>query len=505
MNKSLKSVISSVLVIGALSMSITMTAPVAMAEPDAPSAITYSSGITIQNLNRSASAAIVIDFYDRTTGSVAKSHSDTLTAGASKTYFPLSVIPGFPSSFDGSAVVSSDQMVAAIADLRGDSGGVTSKYFDTTGSFAQGAVQVNLPLVMKANYGLSTFTYVQNAGTAAASIYVNYSNGTSKSATNVQPGAAAKFDQGADADLGVTFVGSAIVTSTQPIVASVMQVAETGAFQVLIGYNGFVDNGSPALTLPLIMGNNYGFYTGVQVQNNGPAATTVYLSYGPNGQGNTMAPVPEAPVVVDAGKSTTILQFNGGQWGEYGTGGNGTTATRYVGSAIVTNTMGYNLSAIVNQVCVGSKTACGVATVASNYTSFLPTAGATTIAAPLIYGNYYGWHTGVQILNVGTGTCTNVTMTFGANQVGAFAPVAETVSNLAPNSSSTILQFGVTGSNTWGTHNPEDATKRYYGNAFITGTGTGCSILGIVNQAGSLAVPVPAGDSLSTYMTFGAE
>ena len=314
--------------------------------------VTYSSGFQIQNLEADQ-ANVSLQFYNQD-GTVAASPSYTIAGNSSRTFFPINDVP---SGFNGSLVASSDKNIRAVANILGSG---PANYFASYNGFQGGSTSVSLPLIMCNNGGFDTFFNVQNAGSAAASITINYTpggdgaSGKSETAT-IQPGAAKTFDQATGsatvncATLQVPsgkFVGSAIVTSnnSQPIVATVMQVNTTG-FKVLMGYDGFTA-GSPTVALPLIMANNSSFYTGLQVQNVGASSTTVTVAYSANNAG------PNNPVnetfTLAAGASKTILQ-NGAPPGN-GSANNWGTIGKYVGGATITSSPNQPLVAIVNQV-----------------------------------------------------------------------------------------------------------------------------------------------------------
>jgi hypothetical protein len=379
-------------------------------------------------------------------------------------------------------VISSDQQIIAIANTLGTYSGNADAYAAATSSFAAGAVAINLPLVMKNNYGYNTWFNVQNTGTADASVTVTFSSGAVQTAT-VKPGAAATFDQSANTQLPATaWVGSATLTSTQPIIATVMQVG-TGTVKTMLGYNGFLE-GAKTISLPLVMANNYGWYTGIQIQNIGTTATNVTVTYSANTAGS-FQPATESCTNLQPGASCTLGQYNSGQWG---TGYD--TTKRYEGSATITNSAAQNLVAIVNQACRGGQAGCSTASMGSAYEGF--TSGATTtISAPLIMANNFNYYTGIQVQNVGTGSC-NLSVAYGANTGGTFTPSTETASNIAVGASAKFLQRG----GQWGTY--PDGSKLYVGGATVTGTGTGCSIIAIVNQIN----PSAAGDQAMTYDGF---
>jgi hypothetical protein len=235
--------------------------------------ISYDSGIQVQNQG-TAEATIVITYYDQD-GNVETTVNDTIAVDSSNTYFP---IDGLSAGFTGSAVISSDQPVVAISNmLLTESGGATYGFGGASyGGFESGSTTASLPLIMKGNYGFSTWFNVQNTGSSDASVTVTYSNGATETAT-VAPGAAKTFVQDDNGDLPDGFVGSATVTSDQPVAASAVQLGPTTVF----AYNGFT-SASTSVVMPLVNANNYGYVTGIQIQNAGDTATDVTVDFTPH-------------------------------------------------------------------------------------------------------------------------------------------------------------------------------------------------------------------------------
>ncbi len=425
-------------------------------------AVTYNSGFQVQNLG-TGTANISIVYYNQD-GTVATTVNDTIAVSSSKTYFPIA--PAAP--FNGSVVISSDQPVVAISNLLGDS----PQYGASTNSFSAGATDVSLPLVMRGNSGFDTWFNVQNAGSADASCNVNYvpgSDGTAAvEAKTIKPGAAQTFDQATNTALGTKFVGSAKISCDQPVVASLMQI-NTSTFKVLMGYNGFT-GGSTTVNLPLVMANNSGYYTGIQIQNVGTATTNVTVSYSANTAG-AFAPANDTCNSLAAGASCTLIQL-GGTWG----------SNQYVGSATVTNSAAQPLVAIVNQVCPGGLPACSSA-VGTASEGFDPSTATSNVSAPLVMANNSGYYTGIQVQNV-SGSAVDVTVTYGPNSAGAFAPSADTTTSLAAGASWTVIQTG----GAW-------TGNSYVGSAQITATGP---IVALVNEIN----PAAAGDQFFTYNGF---
>jgi hypothetical protein len=410
--------------------------------PASAQTVTWTSGFQIQNLSSASPADIVIYYYNQDGSQAISPVSDSIPAMSSKTYFPIAA----PDGFNGSVVVESTEPVVAIANTIGSTD-IANYYWASTESFAAGAQEVSLPLIMRANAGFSTWFNVQNAGATDATVSVEYIPGSSgnvytEPAVVIKPGASHTFAQADLVALGDKFVGSAIVTSDVPVVATVMQV---GA-KTMLGYNSFA-GGSTTVSLPLVMSNNSGFFTGIQVQNVGGTATDITVSFGANIAG-TFAPADET-ATVQPGQSATFLQ-NTGQF----------LVEKYVGSATVTSST-EPIVAIVNQLKPGRGTA---------YDGFDPAAATANVSAPLIQFNPDGgWFTGFQVMNVG-GSPVDIVVDYGANTAGTFSPANETAT-IQPGNSYNSLQNTAS----W------VAGGKYIGSATVTAS-SGGQIVMIVNQ-----------------------
>jgi len=449
-----------------------------------------NSGFQVQNLG-TATANITIVYY-KTDGTEAGRQSDTIPASSSHTYFgsTMQVAAGF----NGSVVISSDQPVVAITNL------VNASLIDSYGGFSGGATALSLPLLQKANFGIDSWIAVQNAGTADATISIAYTKGLSGSAgtiapetATIKPGASASFFQKNKADLvdtaNPTFIGSAKVTSTngQPIVAVVNQETQDG--KQLLSYGGFTSSGSTTVAAPLVVANNFGQFTGIQIQNVGTGAADVTITYSPNTATNTptggslCVGTPTAKVVnITNGSTATVIQGNG-----TGSAFDTQFATcTYVGSATITSAQ--PLVVIVNQILGGS---------GSSYAGVDPTATVASVSAPLIQANNFGTFSGVQVQN--TGADTTVTVTYGPNsatgtpagQSDCPTPTARSQA-IAAGQSFTFIQLGGTGA----AFDSQFASCRYVGSAVISAA-SGGKITAVVNQSvGGLS------DALSTYSAF---
>jgi hypothetical protein len=280
---------------------VALMAPAVMAQG---TGITWSSAYQVQNLD-AAEATVTITYYEQGTTTTYEG-SAMIPGNGSVTIFPFvsnDNVTGGPTTFNGSAVLSSDKPIAAILNTQSSS---TPFYGASTNGFSQGAQSVSLPLIACNNAGYDTWFNIQNVGSADAEVTVNYVPGSSGTAAvdtvTIAPNRAKTFDQFVDSTTGTKdctdlagtdgkFVGGATVTSDQPVVASVMFLG-TGNLKAVQGYNGFT-SGATSVNMPLIMANNSSYYTAIQIQNAGSAAATVMVTYGANTIAGGANPVAE--------------------------------------------------------------------------------------------------------------------------------------------------------------------------------------------------------------------
>ncbi len=422
----------------------------------------YTVGIQIQNLSN-VTANVVMSFYDQAGASVA-SPSVTIAAGSSSTFFPLSAVP---SGFNGSLVVSSDQPVAAIANVIFPDGTGGASY----SSFDAGAATVNLPLIMKNNFGIDTWFNVQNTATSDATVTVAYKPGSCTETRTVKPNSSQTFDQSVNTCLPNGFVGAATVTSGQPIVAIVMQIVRTS--KALLAYNGFT-NAATNPVMPLVTSNYFKSGTGIQLQNTGNTSTNVTVSYTPSAGFPGVACTEQK--TIPAGQSVTYAFPNlpAVCGTKTGTGVTDPINGAFVGSAKVTvNSASMPLVAIVNQITRGTATSAA-------YDGVNPGDATSKVSLPLIMDRNFGIFTGFSVANVGT-LPTNILCTFTGSAVTASA------NNVAPGAALTHVQLNALSSG-------------YVGAANCTATGGDAKIAGIVNELKSGAAATT--DALLVYDGF---
>ena len=432
--------------------------------------VAYDSGFRLLNLDPANPARLTLAFYDRE-GGLPLAVTDTLPAGGDATYFPLEDLGGafmsVPPGFDGSAVVSSDRLLASIVNVVASDGSGDPLAFNASyNGLVSGLPQISLPLLMKDNYGYDTWASVQNLGTAPTDIVLTYSNGATDTAQDVQPGAAARFDQGANAALQFGFVGSAVASSSsdQPLGAAVFEAGRA----TLFAYSG-LEHGSLRPTFPLLNENNSGYVSGLQIQNLGSVASEVTLTFTPSSGWpgtactETRNVGPGASVnfalytftdFVDINPSSLISETC-------------VTGETFIGVANVTgNSAGVELVGILNQLNLG--TGKGAA-----YEGFDPAAPTHRVAFPLVMDRNFGYFTGLNVANAGTALPEGA-ITCDVSGIAASGPVTRTFTSPALNAGDSWVMVNSPGL-------PGEIADGFVGSAVCTGP-AGSRLAGAVNE-----------------------
>lgn len=394
----------------------------------------YTTCFQVQNLDSGSAATISMAYYEQGNATPVANPSDTIAAGGSNTYCPLSAVS---SGFNGSMVISSNVAVSAIANVSADAG--FSAYNASYTGFTDGATTVNLPLLFAGHFGYNTWFNVQNTGSSDATVNVSYSDGTTGGPVTIGAGQSHTFNQANETHTQTLLAGT--ITSDEPVVATVMEVGPNNQ-PMLFGYNGFT-SGSTNPVMPLVQSNNFGFTTGIQVQNTGGTATNVTISYTPSQSGTACTEQKS----IAPGASETFGLTGSCIW----------TQTTFVGSAEVTgNSASQDLVAIVNQQNFGTFKG-------ASYGAFNVADATSTVVMPLIMDLNFGYFTGFNVANVG-GDSTTVNCSFS----GSAVTVNDT---LAAGEAMTAVQFNV-------------LPAGYVGSATCTASGgTDNAIISVVNQS----------------------
>lgn len=429
----------------------------------------YATGLQIQNPTGSTVTAYLS--YYRSDGVVALTNTASIAPYQTHT----SVDQG-PFGFFGSVLVQANAPVRVTTNLLNR----TNQTLASANGIASAASQVNLPLLMRNNYGYSTWFAVQNAQQSAVSVTITYYGSASAlfSTTVTIPGRASRFFyQSSDQSLPNGYVGSARVTANGPVAVTVIQESSTR----LLSYNGFVGNSSSTiLNAPMLLANHYGYNSAIQVQNLGGSWATVTVSYAPNSI-TTQAPNQPAPCTrYPTSRQRSIPSGTSLAIGQNGTEDPQFANCAYVGGARIIADQ--QIVAIVNQVgTIG----------ASAYEAVNPALTSSRVDLPLLQANHFRVNSGVQIQNIGA-SGQWFSFTYGPNT----AQPAQNLDNYQPCTSLPAIQ--------WFFIQPGEAATVmqqsnfpgcvYVGSATVSGP-TGSQVTAIVNQQGGDYM-----DKLSSYI-----
>jgi len=239
----------------------------------------FNTWFSVQNAG-SGDASVTINYSDNTSvGPI------TIKEKASHVFYQATETH---SAKNFSGIVTSNQPV--VAAVIQEDGKILFAY---TG-FADTDATTNplVPLVNSNNGGYRTAIQVQNAGTAATDVTLTFTPlgggaGCTEKHT-ISPGSSANYafaafengDPGSNCTPKAKFVGSASVTANtgnQPLVAIINQLKSGLNGEAYVSFNAA--QATNKVVLPLIMDRNGGYFTGINVQNVGSAATTVNCTF----------------------------------------------------------------------------------------------------------------------------------------------------------------------------------------------------------------------------------
>lgn len=417
----------------------------------------YTTGLKIQNLSDTATAAITLNFYAEGSSTAVATVPGTIPAKGSVTYAPLPT--EVPSSFKGSAIISSDQPVAAVVNIASPNLAATFGGGGYTG-FTAGAKKFFLPLVFREFFTFSSFFSVQNIGDSPTTVTVDFvgTNGagavTKSQSQTIQPNTSFEFNQDSFAELGTNFTGAATITSTtEDVVAAVMQVSSGQ----ILGYGGFAA-GATNPVMPIIQANRFGYFTGANIQNVGTAATDVTVTFSPALEnGVPVGTECTETITVQPGAKVPFAQYalRPGSRGTNAGTDNCADGVGFLGSGRVTgNTTSQPLVAAVNQLN-------SAANKGGTYGAFDAASATASVVFPTIQDRLFGYFTGFSVVNVGT-VATPVTCTFSNSQIVVNA-------TLEPGKGFSDVQGGKIAPN-------------YNGSATCTATASGAKIVGVGQQ-----------------------
>ena len=297
---------------------------------------------------------------------------------------------GWYNWFSGSAVVMRDQ--TAVSTVVQNSEGSLHYAFNsiatdsTNHGWGQAGTDIHLPLLMDNNNGWSTWVRILNTGGSIASVDLDYfdQGGGEREgprSISLDPNASLTYYQ---ASSSCPAIGSGRITSDHPLAVMIKEYSGN----LNMAYNGS-SLGATTASLPLIMANNSGWYTGIAVQNLGTAATNITLHYHP--LPGYPSRYPETVYNVQP-HATAVFAQAGGQWG----------SSPWVGAARVAASQ--PVVTIVNE---------SSAERTSSYSGFAD--GSGLIVLPDVRNDSGGWTSGLQVQNL-DGTSAHVGVRVNGNQ-----------------------------------------------------------------------------------------
>lgn len=352
----------------------------------------WNAPFIIQNMS-SSTATITAEFYSLETGNWQHTEACPGTAQGDN----CTIRPHWISDTDlpagrYSVVISADQPVASIANLYTASG-----HLMAYGASSPTGRTLYFPNFNKNYYGWNTPVYIQNAGSSATTVLLEFSPVTGGSPYNmttssIQPGAAYEFDPADQAGLsdGAYSLKATATDSSVNLAGTLTQLSPTTGQEMAV--NAFTA-GAATLYCPNI-NRNYGaenWTTPVVIQNLGASAVAPTVNYyAVNVPGRNPGELVFSTTLSSIGPGKSIPERPHARPDSVLPPG--------IYSMKITGGSGSQLAAIVNQV---SQNATGGAMA---YAAF--TAGGTVVFLPNINRNYgaEGWNTPYLIQNVGTTT-----------------------------------------------------------------------------------------------------
>lgn len=478
---------------------------------------TWTSVYQVVNMG-TEDADITVNYYDE--AGVVQAHSQVFTdvpPGSSRLVVQFTDDEDLGSGLF-SAVVAASQPVAAIANLQLVPDGTTSYNpappFGTYSAEGQGSTSVLLPAVMYNWYNYYTEVYIMNVGTGPASVDIEYIPGsvsgvpTGSALTDLDNAipqyASLNVSQEFESALGAVsgtyagkFLGSAILTSDQPIIAIVNQHNVNDS--KLMTYNGFTDGGSTDVAAPVHMRGYYGYYSTLLVAN--PSATTdahVEITYTPDlSRPNVVTTGTVAPVTASftIAPQTSLTRHDGPTATDVQSDlDDAIVYTRFFGSVRVTSDI--PVVVLANQEALASTDAQG-----GSYNGVSVASGTPDIVVPVVMADYYGYYTTMVVQNM-TSTAGSCDITYTSD--GVYSSVknhSETYTHALPANGAFTVYEGRKGGVEDGDINSDaawvagDGTQRFLGAATIT---CDVEVLSFVNEEKDVLLK----DSMYTYNAF---
>lgn len=240
----------------------------------------WSSRITIQNVNANP-ITVTITFYN-SDASIRDTDVLNLPGNGSVSLMQINDTE-LPEGWLGSAIVEATGNIAVIVDVMSADGRL-----ETYNGFTSGATTMYLPTILigfGANQWNTSFQVFNVGGATAVVTMTYYTAGIATPAKVVTDTLSPyrsinRYQPNVDPDLGVPWIGSVVIESTQPIVAVGTQTSGRPGTKLASAYNGFA-RGATTAFLPTVLrffgGGRY--VTSFQIMNVGMEDASVIVEY----------------------------------------------------------------------------------------------------------------------------------------------------------------------------------------------------------------------------------
>ncbi|MEM4655085.1 MAG: hypothetical protein QXL34_06335 [Thermosphaera sp.] len=408
-----------ILILLAVSVAAFLTVAYGYAQSSTTSAPgTWVSSINIQNMSSTASANVVLQFYDSNGGSILSfSVSPPIPPNGSRSLYVPTDISGL-SSGQFSVVASSDVPIRVVVNSSSSQPSTAGAYEGIEAE--ETALELYFPGLYNNYYGFYSEIVIQNADMADSNVQIQFYNqktgapvGSPYSAL-IKPGAAKVFSLStltpALPSGNQNGLFAAKVTSNKKIggIANIWTSAKFGEYS---SYNGFT-SGSDKIFVPALYNSYYGFVSSLTVQNIGSSSTSVKVTYS-NGvyEEFTLNPGLSKELYTPVNVNLPSGNVNG------------------VFSAKIEASPGSKIVAIVN---VEDKTKGSLA----SYNGSAQIG--TKIGCPVVLKSFYRWFSAETVQNVGNNT-TNITVKYASGQT-------KTYQNVPPNGTINVIELAQAGS-----------------------------------------------------------
>jgi len=233
-----------------------------IARADTAYTASFTTSITYQNIG-SGTANIVVTFYAENSGTAINGGSFTLAPNASSSLFAGNVA-SLPAGFRGSAVLSSDQPIAATMVQVSTGADTLVRNRPLSNGLAEGSNNVLLATVLRNRFDTTSRFAIQNTESTPINFTLKIFNAdaggalvTTDTKNNVPANSAVYYDMGTISGVPDNFNGSATIEATGRVVASVMELSVSGV--AASAFEG-VTGGANTVYMPSALCNAFGGY-----------------------------------------------------------------------------------------------------------------------------------------------------------------------------------------------------------------------------------------------------